>query len=104
MEVLSVTKETYQKEVLESDKTVLLDFWAPWCGPCQMLAPVLEEVAAERSDVKVCKINVDEEKDLARQNKVMGIPTLMVFRNGAQVTRTTGGKSKNQVLELLDVL
>ena len=103
MEVVSVTKETYPQEVLESEKPVLLDFWAPWCGPCQMLAPALEEIAAERPDIKVCKINVDEEKELARQHKVMGIPTLMVFRNGVQVTRTTGGKNKDQVLELLDV-
>lgn len=101
MNVLAVTKETYQKEVLESEKPVLLDFWAPWCGPCQMLAPVLEEIAAERSDIKVCKINVDEEKELARQNKVMGIPTLMVVRDGKIETRTTGGKSKDQVLDLL---
>lgn len=102
MEVLSVTKETYQQEVLESDKTVLLDFWAPWCGPCQMLAPVLEEVAAERPDVKVCKINVDEEKELARKNKVMGIPTLMVIKDGKTVTRTTGGKGKAEILDLLE--
>ena len=101
MNVLAVTKETYQKEVLESEKPVLLDFWAPWCGPCQMLAPVLEEIAAERSDIKVCKINVDEEKELARQNKVMGIPTLMVVRDGKTETRTTGGKNKDQVLDLL---
>ena len=101
MNVLAVTKETYQKEVLESEKLVLLDFWAPWCGPCQMLAPVLEEIAAERSDIKVCKINVDEEKELARQNKVMGIPTLMVVRDGKIETRTTGGKNKDQVLDLL---
>ncbi len=101
MNVLSVTKETYQQEVLESEKPVLLDFWAPWCGPCQMLAPVLEEIAAERPDIKVCKVNVDEEKDLARQHKVMGIPTLMVVRDGKTVTRTTGGKNKDQVLDLL---
>ena len=101
MNVLAVTKETYQKEVLESEKLVLLDFWAPWCGPCQMLAPVLEEIAAECSDIKVCKINVDEEKELARQNKVMGIPTLMVVRDGKIETRTTGGKYKDQVLDLL---
>lgn len=101
MNVLAVTKETYQQEVLESEKPVLLDFWAPWCGPCQMLAPVLEEIAAERPDIKVCKINVDEEKDLARQHKVMGIPTLMVVRDGKTVTRTTGGKNKDQVLDLL---
>ena len=101
MNVLAVTKETYQKEVLESEKPVLLDFWAPWCGPCQMLAPVLEEIAAERSDIKVCKINVDEEKELARQNKVMGIPTRIFVRDGKIETRTTGDKNKDQVLGLL---
>ena len=101
MEIVQVTKDTYEKEVLQSDKPVLLDFWAPWCGPCQMLAPVLDEIAAERADIKVCKVNVDEEKELARKHKVMGIPTLMVMKNGEMVKRTTGGKSKDEVLELL---
>ena len=101
MEVVSVTKETYQQEVLESEKPVLLDFWAPWCGPCQMLAPTLEEIAAERPDIKVCKINVDEEKELARQHKVMGIPTLMVFKNGKVVNQAIGAMSKAQILNLL---
>lgn len=101
MEIVQVTKDTYEKEVLQSDKPVLLDFWAPWCGPCQMLAPVLDEIAAERADIKVCKVNVDEEKELARKHKVMGIPTLMVMKNGEMVKRATGGKSKDEVLELL---
>ncbi len=101
MEIVKVTKDTYEKEVLQSDKPVLLDFWASWCGPCQMLAPVLDEIAAERADIKVCKVNVDEEKELARKHKVMGIPTLMVMKNGEMVKRVTGSKSKDEVLELL---
>ena len=100
MSVLNLTSENFDS-VIKENEIAIVDFWAPWCGPCQMLAPVLEEIAAERSDIKVWKINVDEEKELARQNKVMGIPTLMVVRDGKIETRTTGGKNKDQVLDLL---
>ena len=75
MEILHITKENFQTEVMESDKTVLLDFWAAWCGPCRMIAPVLEEVAQEQEDVKVCKIDVDKEPELAQQFQIMSIPT-----------------------------
>lgn len=101
MNVLAVTKETYQKEVLESEKPVLLDFWAPWCGPCQMLAPVLEEIAAERADLKIGKINVDEQPQLASQFGIMSIPTLLVFKDGKQVNQGIGYMPKENVLKLL---
>ena len=98
--VKKINEQEFLSEAKAADVAVV-DFNATWCGPCRMLAPVLEEIAAERSDIKVCKINVDEEKELARQNKVMGIPTLMVVRDGKIETRTTGGKNKDQVLDLL---
>ncbi len=101
MEILHITKDTFQKEVLESDKTVLLDFWATWCGPCRMIAPVLEEVAQEREDVKVCKINVDEEPELAQQFQIMSIPTLIVMEQGRITNKALGAMPKASVLALL---
>lgn len=101
MEILHITKDSFQKEVMESDKTVLLDFWATWCGPCRMIAPVLEEVAQEREDVKVCKIDVDEEPELAKQFQIMSIPTLIVMENGRIVNKALGAMPKNSVLALL---
>lgn len=101
MSVLHVTKETFQKEVLQSEKTVLLDFFAPWCGPCRMLSPVLDEIAHERPDVKVVKINVDEEQELAAQYRVVSIPSLFVLNNGEVVAQTLGAKPKHQLLEML---
>ena len=101
MSVLHITKESFESEVLASDKPVLLDFWASWCGPCRMIAPVLDEIAAERSDIKVCKVNVDEEPDLAVQYGIMSIPTLMVFKNGLLVERVVGARPKDSILELL---
>ena len=101
MEILHITKENFQTEVMESDKTVLLDFWATWCGPCRMIAPVLEEVAQEREDVKVCKIDVDKEPELAQQFQIMSIPTLIVIEQGRVVNKALGAMHKNSVLALL---
>ena len=100
MSAMQVNKNNFQDEVLNSDKPVLVDFWASWCGPCRMVAPILEEIAAERSDVKVCKINVDEEPELASRYKVMSIPTLLVVKEG-QVNQAVGARPKSQILSLL---
>ena len=97
-----ITNETYSQEVLNSEKPVLLDFWAPWCGPCQMVLPLVEEIAQERSDIKVGKVNVDEQMELARQFRVMSIPTLVVMKDGQVYRRVTGAMSKEEILELLD--
>ena len=101
MEILHITKKNFQTEVMESDKTVLLDFWAAWCGPCRMIAPVLEEVAQEREDIKVCKIDVDKEPELAQQFQIMSIPTLIVMEQGRIVNKALGAMPKNSVLALL---
>ena len=101
MEVLHITKDTFQAEVLESEKTVLLDFWATWCSPCRMIAPVLDEVAQEREDVKVCKIDVDQEPELAKQFQIMSIPTLIVMEKGKIINQALGAMPKNSVLALL---
>ena len=101
MSVLHITKETFQAEVLNSDKPVLLDFWAPWCGPCRMIAPTLDEIAEEREDIKVCKVNVDEETELASQHQIVSIPTLLVIKDGKIVNKSLGAKPKAQILDLL---
>ena len=101
MAVIHINKENFDKEVLNSDKPVLLDFWAPWCGPCRMVAPILDEIADERSDVKVGKINVDEEAELAGQFSVFSIPTLVVIKNGEVVNQSVGARPKNSILSLL---
>ena len=101
MSAIHINKENFQQEVLHSDKPVLVDFWASWCGPCQMVLPIMDEIADERSDIKVCKINVDEQKELARQFRVMSIPTLAVFENGEMVNRSTGAKPKEQILQMI---
>ena len=101
MSVLHITKETFQQEVLNSDKEVLLDFWATWCGPCRMIAPTLDEIAEEREDIKVCKVNVDEEPELAAQFQITSIPTLMVIQNGKVVKQSLGAKPKAQILDML---
>ena len=101
MSAISVTKETFHEEVMLSEKPVLVDFWAPWCGPCRMVVPLVEEIANERSDIKVVKINVDEEPELASQFQVMSIPTLMVVKNGEVVNKTMGARPKAQINAML---
>ena len=101
MSVLHITKESFEQEVLKSDKPVLVDFFAVWCGPCKMIAPVLDEIAEEREDIKVCKINVDEEPELAAQYQVSSIPTLFVFENGKIKNHSLGAKPKAQILDML---
>ena len=101
MSALHINKENYQNEVVNSEKKVLLDFWAPWCGPCQMVLPLIDEIAGERSDIKVGKINVDENPELAKRFRVMSIPTLIVMEKGEIVNRSTGYRPKEEILELL---
>ena len=101
MAASNITKENFQKEVLESEKTVLVDFWAEWCGPCRMVGPVLEEIAAERPDIKVCKVNVEEERELAMAFQILSIPTLLVVKNGKIVNQALGARPKGQILALL---
>lgn len=101
MSAINVNKNNFNQEVLNSDKPVLIDFWASWCGPCRMVGPLVEEIAAERSDVKVVKINVDEEQELAMQFQVMSIPTLVVMKNGKIVNRAVGARPKAQILAML---
>ena len=101
MSVLHATKNNFRQEVLESSKPVLLDFFAPWCGPCRMLGPVLDEIAAERPDVKVVKVNVDEEQELAAQYQVISIPSVFVIENGQVIGQSLGAKPKHQLLAML---
>ena len=99
--VLHLTKDNFKEEVLEAKVPVLVDFWATWCGPCQMVGPVIEEIAGEVTDAKIGKVDVDENPELAREYKVMSIPTLMVFKDGASVRREIGAKSKDEILAML---
>ena len=101
MAEINVTTATFQKEVLESDKPVLVDFWAPWCGPCKMLGPVVAEIAEEHPEIKVCKVNVDDEDELAQQFGVMSIPFVGIFKGGNLVNSSVGFQSKENLLNLI---
>lgn len=101
MEPIILTQENFSKEVLESDKPVLVDFWASWCGPCKMLSPVVDQVASESDAFKVCKLNVDDVSDIAVEYKVMSIPTLIVFKDGKEAKRSVGVVSKEDILAML---
>ena len=101
MSAIKINKNNFNDEVLHSDRPVLLDFWASWCGPCRMVGPILDEIAQEREDIKVCKINIDEEPELANEYQIMSIPSLMVVVDGKIANRSVGAKPKSQILELL---
>ena len=101
MAIIDLTKENFQVEITKSDKPVLVDFWAVWCGPCQMMAPILHELEAEMPDVQIGKVNVDEQMDLARQFRVVSIPTLIIFKNGQEVQRMVCVTSKEELKDAL---
>ena len=102
MSAIQISKENFQEIVVNADKKVLLDFWAPWCGPCRMVLPVVEEIAEEREDIVVGKVNVDEQPELANQFGVMTIPTLIVFEKGQEIQRSVGAKNKKAILNMVD--
>ena len=100
MSALNINKNNFAQEVLNSEKPVLVDFWASWCGPCRMVVPIVEKIAEEYPEYKVVKVNVDEEPELAAQFEVMSIPSLMIFRNGEVVNKSVGVKNKQQILDM----
>ncbi len=101
MSAIQINKTNFKEEVIRSDRPVLLDFWAPWCGPCRMVGPILDEIAQERTDIKVGKVNVDEQPELAGQFGVMSIPTMVVMKGGKVVNQALGARPKSQILALL---
>jgi len=101
MKALHINKENFHKEVLNSDRPVLLDFFASWCGPCRMVGPILDEIAAEREDIKVCKVDIDEQPELASRYRIMSVPTLMVLKDGQVVDQSIGAKPKHQILAMV---
>ena len=101
MKVLHINKDNFHREVLNSDKPVLLDFFASWCGPCRMVAPILDEIAEEREDIKVCKVDIDEQPELASRYRIMSVPTLMVLKDGNIVEQSVGARPKHQILAMV---
>ena len=101
MNAVNINKSNISEDVIHSDRPVLLDFWAPWCGPCRMVSPIVDEIAQERADIKVGKVNVDEQPELARQFSVSSIPTLMVVKDGMVINQATGARPKSQIMALL---
>ena len=101
MSTININKNNFQNEIMDSEKTVLLDFWAPWCAPCRMVVPIIEEIAGERPDIKVGKINVDEQPELASKFGIMSIPTFVVMKNGKIVQQISGARPKSAILEML---
>ena len=101
MKALHINKDNFHKEVLNSDKPVLLDFFASWCGPCRMVGPILDEIAEECEDIKVCKVNIDEQPELASRYRIMTIPTLMVLKEGQIIEQSVGAKPKHQILAMI---
>jgi len=101
MSAININKNNFQSEVMDSDKPVLLDFWAPWCAPCRMVVPIVEEIARERKDIKVGKINVDEQPELASRFGVMSIPTLVIMKDGKIINQAMGARPKNAILGML---
>ena len=101
MKVLHVNKDNFHKEVLNSEKPVLLDFFASWCGPCRMVGPILDEIAKEREDIKVCKVDIDEQPELASRYRIMSVPTLMVLKEGRIVEQSIGARPKHQILAMV---
>lgn len=95
-----IKPDNFEKEVLQSDKPVLVDFFATWCGPCQMLAPIIEEIAKENTDIKVCKADVDENMELAQKYRISVVPTLMAFKNGEVINQMSGAESKEKILSM----
>lgn len=102
MSVLEITKNNFQNEVMEADKPVLIDFWASWCGPCRMLSPVVDEISEETTAAKICKVNVDEQGELARKYEVMSIPTLVLIKNGKTINTSVGVRSKDDILDMIE--
>ena len=100
MSIIHINKDNFHQEVMNSDKPVLLDFWAPWCGPCRLMSPILDQLAEEREDIKVAKVNVDEEPELAGEFRVYSIPTLAVLKDGQMVNQMVGARPKNQILSM----
>lgn len=103
MSVIELNASNFESEVLQSEKPVLVDFWASWCGPCRMLSPVVDEIAEENPQVKVCKVNVDEQEELASRFGIMSIPTLLVFHNGELTEQSVGVKPKQAILDMLKI-